>query len=207
LPAREEKIIMTGKKTVKKFIRKSATKAPAESVKSVASGRAWLALAAHYPKIKEVHLRTLFAQDPGRGERFTLEAAGLYLDYSKHRLTDETLRLLFRLAEESDLRGKIDAMFRGDKINFTENRAVLHVALRAPRDEQILVDGQDVVPEVHAVRRSWWAARTWFPKSMPSWIRWPHSPIVCEAANGKAVRVNASATWSTSASAARTLAR
>ena len=118
---------------------------------SVTKGRAWQALAAHYQKIKGVHLRTLFAQDPGRGERLSLEAAGLYLDYSKHRLTDETLRLLLQLAEESDLRGKIDAMFRGDKINLTENRAVLHVALRAPRGEKILVDGQDVVPEVHAV--------------------------------------------------------
>jgi glucose-6-phosphate isomerase len=147
----EEEIIMAEKNTAKKSTRKSATKAPAESVKSVTRGRAWLALAAHYQKIKEVHLRTLFAQDPTRGERFSLEAAGLYLDYSKHRLTDETLRLLLSLADERGLRGKIDAMFRGDKINLTENRAVLHVALRAPRDEPILVDGKDVVPEVHAV--------------------------------------------------------
>jgi len=135
----------------RKTVKKSTTKAPAQSAKSVTQGRAWLALAKHYQKIKEVHLRTLFAQDPARAEHFSLEAAGLYLDYSKHRLTDETLRLLLRLADESGLRGKIDAMFRGDKINLTEDRAVLHVALRAPRGEQILVDGQDVVPEVHAV--------------------------------------------------------
>jgi glucose-6-phosphate isomerase len=123
----------------------------AEPAVSVTGGRAWRALAAHYPKIKEVHLRTLFAQDATRGERFSLEASGLYLDYSKHRITDETLRLLLSLADESGLRGKIDAMFRGDKINLTENRAVLHAALRAPRREEILVDGRDVVPEVHDV--------------------------------------------------------
>jgi glucose-6-phosphate isomerase len=147
----EEKDTMAEMKTVKKSTRKSATKAPAESAKSVTGGRGWRALAAHYRNIKEVHLRTLFAQDPGRGERFALEAAGLYLDYSKHRFTDETLRLLLNLADESGLRGKIDAMFRGDKINLTENRAVLHVALRVPRGEKIVVDGKDVVPEVHAV--------------------------------------------------------
>jgi glucose-6-phosphate isomerase len=130
---------------------KSAKKAPAKPAKSVARGHAWQALATHYQKIKNVHLRTLFAQDPTRGERFSLEAAGLYLDYSKHRLTDETLRLLLRLAEESGLRAKIKAMFRGDKINVTENRAVLHVALRAPRNKRILVDGRDVMPGVHAV--------------------------------------------------------
>jgi glucose-6-phosphate isomerase len=142
---------MAVKKTVKKSTPKSVTKAPAKSVKPVTRGRAWRALAAHYPKIKKVHLRTLFARDPARGERLSLEAAGLYLDYSKHRVTDETLRLLLRLAEESGLHGKIDAMFRGDKINLTENRAVLHVALRAPRGEKMMVDGKDVVPEVHAV--------------------------------------------------------
>jgi glucose-6-phosphate isomerase len=147
----EEGITMAVKNTVKKSTRKSPTKAPTKSVKSVARGRAWGALAAHYQKIKKVHLRTLFAQDPGRGKRFSLEAEGLYIDYSKHHFTTETLRLLLRLADESGLRGKIKAMFRGDKINLTENRAVLHVALRAPRDEHILVDGKDVVPEVHAV--------------------------------------------------------
>jgi glucose-6-phosphate isomerase len=112
---------------------------------------AWRALAAHYQEVKEVHLRTLFVQDAHRGERLAVEAVDLYLDYSKHRITDETLRLLLDLAAESGLRERIDAMFRGDKINVTENRAVLHVALRAPRDRQIIVDGQDVVPEVHRV--------------------------------------------------------
>ncbi len=112
---------------------------------------AWQALAAHYQEIKTVHLRDLFANDATRGERLTAEAAGLYLDYSKQRVAAETLRLLLQLAAERGLRAKIDAMFRGDKINVTENRAVLHVALRAPRTEKIFVDGVDVVPEVHAV--------------------------------------------------------
>jgi glucose-6-phosphate isomerase len=112
---------------------------------------AWQALAAHYPAVKDRHLRTLFAEDPARGERFAAEAVGLYLDYSKHRITDETLRLLLQLAEQSRLRERIDAMFRGEKINVTEERAVLHVALRAPRESSILVDGQNVVPQVHAV--------------------------------------------------------
>ena len=112
---------------------------------------AWKALAAHHDTIRDVHLRTLFAEDPKRGERLTAEACGLYLDYSKHRVKDETIRLLVRLAEEAGLRARIDAMFRGEKINVTEQRAVLHVALRAPRDEHIAVDGKDVVPEVHAV--------------------------------------------------------
>ena len=114
-------------------------------------GPEWTALAEHCAKIKDVHLRTLFAEDPRRGERLTAEGAGLYLDYSKHRITDETLRLLLALAEAVDLRGRIDAMFRGDKINVTENRAVLHVALRAPSGQSIVVDGVNVVPEVHAV--------------------------------------------------------
>jgi glucose-6-phosphate isomerase len=112
---------------------------------------AWKALAAHHAAIRDVHLRRLFAEDARRGERFVAEACGLYLDYSKHRMNDETIRLLLRLAEESGLRARIDAMFRGEKINVTEERAVLHVALRAPRDGRIVVDGQDVVPEVHAV--------------------------------------------------------
>src|SRR6185295_2765921 len=111
----------------------------------------WKALQAHYDKIKTQHLRTLFADDKTRGERLTAEAAGLYLDYSKNRITDETLALLGALAEEAGLRGRIDAMFRGDKINLTENRAVLHVALRAPRGTSILVDGKNVVPDVHGV--------------------------------------------------------
>jgi len=111
----------------------------------------WKALEEHYQKVRGFHLRTLFADDPGRGERFALEAAGIYLDYSKNRITDETLRLLLALAEDAGLRERIDAMFRGDKINVTENRAVLHVALRAPKEEAIVVDGENVVPEVHAV--------------------------------------------------------
>ncbi len=112
---------------------------------------AWRALAAHYQQLRDVHLRDLFAADPNRGERLVAEGAGLYLDYSKHRVTDETLRLLLQLAQECGLRERIDAMFRGEKINVTEHRAVLHVALRAPRDERIVVDGADVVPQVHAV--------------------------------------------------------
>ena len=113
--------------------------------------QAWKALEAHYGRVRDLHLRTLFADDPKRGERFTVEAAGLYLDYSKHRVTDETMRLLFALAEESGLRTRIDAMFRGEKINVTEKRAVLHVALRAPKGQSIVVDGEDVVPKVHEV--------------------------------------------------------
>jgi glucose-6-phosphate isomerase len=111
----------------------------------------WKALAAHYEKMRGRHLRTLFVDDATRGERLTAEAAGIYLDYSKNRVTDETLGLLRQLAEESGLRERIDAMFRGDKINVTEDRAVLHVALRAPQGTSIVVDGKDVVPEVHAV--------------------------------------------------------
>jgi glucose-6-phosphate isomerase len=112
---------------------------------------AWKALQTHHSKVKEVHLRQLFGEDPQRGERMTVEAAGLFLDYSKNRITDETLKLLIQLAEESGLRDRIEAMFRGDKINITENRAVLHVALRAPKGSSIVVDGTNVVPEVHAV--------------------------------------------------------
>ena len=112
---------------------------------------AWNAIESHYEQVSKVHLRELFAEDPKRGERMMVEAAGLYLDYSKNRVTDETLSLLVQLAEESGLRARIDAMFSGEKINITENRAVLHVALRAPKDATILVDGKNVVPEVHAV--------------------------------------------------------
>jgi glucose-6-phosphate isomerase len=112
---------------------------------------AWKALAAHYQQVRGLHLRELFADDPGRGERLTTEAVGLYLDYSKNRLTDDTLKLLRQLAEESGLRARIDAMFRGEKINLTEKRAVLHVALRAPKGASIIVDGENVVPQVHAV--------------------------------------------------------
>ena len=112
---------------------------------------AWKALEAHSQKMRDVHLRQLFADDPGRGERLTAEAAGIFLDYSKNRVTDETLGLLLQLAEESGLKARIEAMFRGEKINVTEGRAVLHVALRAPKGESISVDGEDVVPQVHAV--------------------------------------------------------
>jgi len=112
---------------------------------------AWKALETHHEKIKTTPLRSLFADDPQRADRFTIEAAGLFLDYSKNRISDETRKLLLELAQESGLRERIDAMFRGEKINITENRAVLHVALRAPKGESIIVDGQDVVPPVHAV--------------------------------------------------------
>jgi len=112
---------------------------------------AWKALEKHYRKIRNVHLRSLFADDPRRGERLAAEGAGIYLDYSKNRITGETIRLLVNLAEECGLRENIEAMFHGEKINITENRAVLHIALRAPKSEQILVDGVDVVPEVYAV--------------------------------------------------------
>ncbi len=112
---------------------------------------AWKALQEHYRTMRGVHLRELFAHDPKRGERLTAEAVGAYLDYSKNRISDETLRLLVELAEESGLRARIDAMFQGEKINVSEKRSVLHVALRAPRGTSILVDGQNVVPDVHAV--------------------------------------------------------
>ncbi|HUD46286.1 MAG TPA: glucose-6-phosphate isomerase [Candidatus Baltobacteraceae bacterium] len=121
------------------------------TIKPLTQRPAWKALAAHHKKIKDLHLRKLFADDPKRGERMTVDAAALYLDYSKNRITDKTLKLLFQLAAESDLSGRTAAMFRGEKINVTENRAVLHVALRAPRGATIVVDGKNVVPEVHAV--------------------------------------------------------
>jgi glucose-6-phosphate isomerase len=113
--------------------------------------KAWRALEAHHAQVKDVHLRDLFARDPGRAGRFAVEGAGLFLDYSKNRITDETMRLLVALAEERGVAARRDAMFRGEKINSTEGRAVLHVALRAPRDTRIVVDGKDVVPEVQAV--------------------------------------------------------
>ncbi|HEX9879619.1 MAG TPA: glucose-6-phosphate isomerase [Candidatus Binatia bacterium] len=117
----------------------------------LAERQAWKDLATHYRKVRGAHLRELFADDSQRGQRMTAEAAGLFLDYSKNRLTDETLKLLRRLADECGLRARIDAMFRGEKINITENRAVLHVALRAPRGTSMIVDGENVVPQVHAV--------------------------------------------------------
>src|SRR5215470_8500814 len=112
---------------------------------------AWKALEAHYHKLRGLHLRKLFADDATRGERMTAEAAGLFLDYSKNRITHDTITLLIELADQSGLPSRIEAMFRGDKINVTEKRAVLHVALRAPRGASIVVDGKNVVPEVHAV--------------------------------------------------------
>jgi len=120
-------------------------------IQPLTSRPAWKALEAHHQQIQGLHLRDLFAGDPARGERMTVEAQGIYLDYSKNRATDETVRLLVGLAEESGLRARIDAMFRGEKINVTEGRAVLHVALRAPRRASISVDGKNVVPDVHAV--------------------------------------------------------
>ena len=113
--------------------------------------KSWKELGTHYESIRDVHLRTLFADDPKRGERFTLEAAGLFLDYSKNRITDETIALLCKLAEECGLGSRIKAMFRGDKINVTEDRAVLHVALRMPRSKTVMVDGRNVVTDVHEV--------------------------------------------------------
>ena len=123
----------------------------AASRKKLTNRQSWKALAKHYENIRQVHLRKLFADDPKRGERFTLEAAGLYLDYSKNRITDQTVALLCQLARECGLGSRIEAMFGGDKINVTENRAVLHVALRMPRSKSIVVDGRDVVADVHAV--------------------------------------------------------
>jgi glucose-6-phosphate isomerase len=121
------------------------------TIQKVTERGAWKALMAHHQKIRDLHLRKLFADDPKRGERMTVEVVGLNLDYSKNRVTDETLKLLVQLADESGLRERIDAMFRGEKINITENRAVLHVALRAPKGASIIVDGENVVPHVHAV--------------------------------------------------------
>ena len=152
---------------------------------------AWKALDAHCKKVQSLHLRTLFADDPKRGERMTAEAAGIYLDYSKNRITDETLRLLVQLAEESGLRERIDAMFCGEKLNITENRAVLHVALRAPRGTSILVDGKNVVP-TSSTRYS---------------IRWLIFPTASGKARGKVIRANPYATSSISASEALTLDR
>jgi glucose-6-phosphate isomerase len=130
---------------------KSAAKAKTKVITPLTKRKAWKALTAHYKKISKVHLRKLFADDPKRGERLTLEAAGIFLDYSKHRINDQTIKLLLQLADESRLRERIDAMFSGEKINITENRAVLHIALRAPKGSSIVVDGENVVPGVHAV--------------------------------------------------------
>src|SRR5213596_2446416 len=120
-------------------------------IKPLTRRPAWKALAPQYKQMSNWHLRDLFANDAQRGERLTAEAVGLYLDYSKNRITEETVRLLTELGEECGLRARIDAMFRGDKINITENRAVLHVALRAPEGASVVADGENVVPQVHAV--------------------------------------------------------
>ena len=146
----------------------------------------WRDLKDHHAMMQRAHLRSLFADDPARGERMTAEAAGVYLDFSKNRINDETLRLLIALAEQSGLRARIDAMFRGERINITENRAALHVALRAPRGASIIVDGKNVVPEVHAVLGK---------MTDPA------------AANGKATPANPSAMSSISALAAPILDR
>jgi glucose-6-phosphate isomerase len=144
---------------------------------SLTSKPAWKALKAHYPKVCPLHLRQLFADDPKRGERYAVGAAGLYLDYSKNRITEETIRLLIQLADECGLREHIDAMFRGGKINTTEQRAALHTALRAPKDRQIVVDGVNVVPEVHAVLDRMEA----FTKKVHNqqWLGYTGKPIRC----------------------------
>src|SRR6202142_4034202 len=129
---------------------KSAAKKP-KAITPLTKRKAWKALGIQFKKISKIHLRKLFADDPKRGERLTLEAAGIFLDYSKHRINDQTIKLLLQLADESRLRERIDAMFSGEKINITEKRAVLHVALRAPKGSSIIVDGENVVPGVHAV--------------------------------------------------------
>ncbi len=151
---------------------------------------AWIALGRHLDEVRGMHLRTLFADDPGRGERMSAEGAGLYLDYSKNRVTDETLRLLVELAEECGVPERREAMFRGERINVSEQRPVLHVALRMPRDRSLIVDGVDVVKEVHRVldRMGEFCERV-------------------EAGSGAATPAGRSATWSTSGSAARTWGR
>ena len=156
------------------------------TTKPLRERQAWKSLANHYEKIRHLHLRQIFADDPARGERMAAEGAGLYLDYSKNRITDETLKLLFQLADECELRGRIDAMFRGDKINVTENRAVLHVALRAPRGASIILEGENVVAQVHSVS-----------------TRWRIFPTRVRRVNGKGTQESASATSSISGSADR----
>ncbi len=131
----------------------------------------WQALEAHYQKVRGQHLRTLFADDPKRVERFSVEAAGIYCDFSKHRMTDETMSLLLQLAQESGLQARIAAMFKGEKINVTEQRAVMHVALRAP-----------------GVNPCLWMVQTSYPRFMPFSTGWRPSPTGCAAANGKGIR-------------------
>ena len=168
----------------------AGTRGEGAAARPLVKGSAWKALEDHYQDIKKLHLRDLFAHDPERGERMTAEGAGLFLDYSKNRITAETIKLLTDLARESGLQARIEAMFSGEKINITEKRAVLHVALRAPRGESILVDGENVVPQVHAVLD-----------------QMADFPIAFAAAHGKATPASASATWSISASAVPTWGR
>jgi glucose-6-phosphate isomerase len=150
--ARTEPAITAAQETKGKNMSTSpATSAPGGQGESLTATKAWKALESHYDGIRSAQMRDLFASDAQRGERFTIEAAGFFFDYSKNRITDETIKLLLDLARQADLQSSIDAMFRGDKINFTEKRAVLHVALRTPRGASIFVDGQDVIPEVHEV--------------------------------------------------------
>src|SRR6266478_4139589 len=135
----------------KKELRKMEAIEERAETRSAIGSPAWKALESHYKKARKLHLRKLFADDPTRGERLTASAVGIELDYSKNRITDQTLQLLLQLAQDAGLQDRIDAMFSGAKINITENRAVLHVALRAPAGASIAVDGQNVVPQVHAV--------------------------------------------------------
>src|SRR6202140_1029611 len=125
--------------------------AQSKNIEPLTKRKAWKALQTHYEQLRGLHLRKLFADDPKRGERMTAEAVGIFLDYSKNRITDQTIKLLIQLAEESGVQARMDAMFRGEKINITENRAALHVALRAPRGASIFVNGLNVVPQVQAV--------------------------------------------------------
>ena len=124
---------------------------PSQRIEPLPKHKSWKLLRSHYEKVRELHLRNLFAADPKRGERMTAEGAGLFLDYSKNRITEETIKLLVELANESGVQSRIDAMFRGEKINFTEKRAVLHMALRAPKGTSIIVDGENVVAQVNSV--------------------------------------------------------
>src|SRR3989441_8916904 len=141
----------TGDERSKSMATPVRTGTKSRGIEPLTKRKAWKALQTHYKKVRELHLRNLFADDPKRGERLTAEAVGLFLDYSKNRITDETVKLLLQLAEQSGLQSRIDAMFRGEKINTTEKRAALHVALRAPRGASVFVDGENVVPLVHLV--------------------------------------------------------
>jgi glucose-6-phosphate isomerase len=169
----------------------SVQKSPKSArIRSLTRRPAWKALQNHFKAIRSTHLRALFAEDPGRGKRMTVEAAGLFLDYSKNRVTNETLALLLQLAEESGLRRRIDAMLTGEKINITEKRAGVYVTLRPPRSQNITLDGENVVPAVHVVLDKMTDFAT-----------------ACSAAIGRVTGRSVFAVWSTLASAAQTLAR